>query len=104
MGKILSALSARIGKVCYTTDILRSLLYVVATFATSIPLFYRKNQRKDCFLPLVSLTLVTDTGNVTYRYLSEDNYWLPSQTADYFLPSKEETKILEDKGISVYSR
>ena len=81
----------------YTTDILRSLLYVVATFAIVYLFSIGKINEKIAFA-LVSLTLVTDIGNVTYRYLSEDNYWLPSQTADYFLPSKEETKILEDKG------
>ena len=80
----------------YTADILRSFIFVILAFGVLYLFSIEKIKEKLAFL-LISVLLVADIAGVTSRYLSEDNYALPSEKENYFALSKEEQKILEDK-------
>ena len=80
----------------YTTDIFRSLTYVILVFGILYLFSIGKIKEKVAFI-LISVLLITDIAGVTYRYLADDNYIYPSEKERYFMLSREEQKILADK-------
>ncbi|EGD34068.1 membrane protein [Capnocytophaga sp. oral taxon 338] len=80
----------------YTTDILRSFIYMIIIFGILYAFSIEKLNEKVAFV-FITILLVSDIAGVTKRYLSEDSYSFPSETENYFILSKEEKKILEDK-------
>ncbi len=85
-------------KSVYTTDLLRSLIYVLLT-ATAIWLFLKEKFKMNVALLVIGALMIFDLVGVDLRYVNKDNFVSKRRMLQPFQESAVDKQIRKDDGI-----